>query len=130
MSDVVNSKAEINTNMTMVELKGKVVNDLTPLSDTERDFAIATIEKFILDEGRPRFVTLLSNAQRYYTTFELSNADTLKTAKDIVEFIETEEFFKQFGTLKLVELESSHVEIWVGKEFFALFNYDSFIVEL
>ena len=130
MSDTIESKSKINTNMSLVEIKGNAVAQLKALSPAERDFAISEIEKFIVNQDEPRLLMLLSNELRYYTAFEIKNDDLTKAATAIVEFIETEEFFTELGDLKLVDAEKDHLEIWVGSKFFALFNYDPFVVEI
>lgn len=121
--------SKINTGMTMVEMKGNTVKQLEAMSETERDFAISEIEKFITN-SKPRMLMLLSNELRYYTVFELKESDLNKTARNIVDFIETEGFFTEIGQLKLIDVESDHVEVWVEDKFFALFNCDGFLVEI
>jgi len=130
MSKLESSKSEINTNMSLVEMKGNAVRQLKRLTLEERNFAISEIEKFIVNSGKPSLLMLLSNELRYYTSFKVKNNDLTKAATAIVEFIETEEFFINLGELKLVDDGESHLEIWVGDKFFALFNYDPFIVEI
>lgn len=125
-----NKTSQINTGMTMVEMKGNTVKQLDTMTKSERDFAISEIEKFITNSDRPRMLMLLSNENRYYTIFEIKESDLTQVATKIVEFIETEGFFTEIGELKLVDVEASHVEIWVEDQFFALFNCDGFIVEI
>lgn len=130
MSEILASKSEINTNMSAVELKGRIVNQLSNMSVDEIKGAISIIEKFIEKEKIPTYMMLLSNEHRYYTTFKLNSHIAEYAAAEIVEFLLTEEYFSQFGGLKLVEESTGHVEIWMGDQFFALFNYDTFVVHV
>ena len=130
MSEVLSSTSEINTNMTMVELKGNAVKQLDELNAEEVDFAISTIEKYIINEKHPTLLMLLSNELRYYTTLKIDKKCPRKAAEGIVDFLRADSYLKELGTLKLVEGEQGHLEIWIGSTFFALFNYDEFVVEV
>jgi hypothetical protein len=130
MSELISTKSEINTNMKAVELKGRIVNQLSNMSQEEIDSAVSTIANFIAKEGMPTYMMLLSNERRYFTTFKLNSKDADLSAAEIVEFLITETYFAEFGGLKLIEESTGHIEVWMGDQFFALFNYDTFVVHI
>lgn len=129
-STMLSSTSEINTNMTMVELKGNAVKQLDKLNKEETESAITSIEKFIITEGCPKLLMLLSNELRYFTALDIGKKCPRKAAEAVVDFLQTDEFLSGIGALKLIDGEENHIEVWLDGTFFALFNYDPFVVEV
>ena len=129
-SKLLETKQTLETGMKVVEFKGNIVSKLKPMTAEEKAYSASEIAGYIDRVGNPKNLMLLSNELRYFTIFK--NVSRKNFAKKIFEFIDTDPFLQTIGEVKLIDADKdlSHVEVWIGNTFFALFDCDSLMVEL
>lgn len=129
-SEILSTTAEINTGKTAVELKGDLVKDLPVMSDKELDFAKASVLKYVLN-NHVRSMMIMSKELSYFTLFNnKSELGYEEFVDEIFKFIMEDTYLAALGGLKLVDVNESHIEVWIGGHFFAMFDFEPLTVEV
>lgn len=119
--------------MTKYEYDKQIATQLPPLTKEELEQATIEIKNYLAKQKPNQYLMLLGNELNYYTIFKRASVKTNHgTAEEIMKFILGDSFLvESVGPVKLVEENpNSYIEIWIGKEHFALFPCDQLVVNI
>lgn len=119
------------------EVKGNLVNQLPKIETKEEvEYAVELLKDFLENHNSPQELLLLRTrvAQGEPTYVSIiknkNNYSNYVFAMEIVKFLRTDEYLKEFGELKLIEKSFDYLEIWFNNNLFILSDVKGFLVEL
>lgn len=104
------------------DLNKTIISNFPKLSEEAIKNAKRDIRKWISNSNNSYYM-LLSNEKRDYTVFKVGK-NYNKASEEILKLIESR------GEIKAFDKVGDAFEIWIDSYFYALFKYDSAVVEI